>query len=68
MKATLCRRLVADKLVGSDILIVSGDLVMEESLRPVFDLHRTKNSALTTLLTNNSLDMKTVSVPGKHGF
>ena len=33
-------RLVADKLTGADILVVAGDLVMEESLRGIVDLHR----------------------------
>ena len=43
-------RLVADKLTGADVLVVSGDLVMEESLRGLVDLHRMKGAALTSLL------------------
>ena len=38
-------RIVADKLTGSDVIIVSGDLVMEESLRGIMDLHRMKNAS-----------------------
>ena len=43
-------RLVADKLTGADVVLVSGDLVMEESLRGLVDLHRMKGAALTSLL------------------
>ena len=57
-------RLVSDKLTGSDIIIVSGDLVMEESLRGIMDLHRMKNASFTSLLAKNSIDMKAVIVPG----
>ena len=57
-------RLVADKLVGRDILIVSGDLILEESLRSVIDLHRMKSAACTALLAKNSVDMKNIVVPG----
>ena len=56
-------RLVADKLTGSDVVIVSGDLVMQQSLRGVVDLHLTKDSSLTTLLASTP-DMKNVTVPG----
>lgn len=57
-------RLVADKLVGRDILIVSGDLILEESLRGVIDLHRMKSAACTALLAKNSVDLKNIVVPG----
>ena len=55
--------MVADKLTGSDIVIVSGDLVMEQSMRSVVDLHLTKNSSFTTLLARTP-DLRTVTVPG----
>jgi len=57
-------RLVADKLVGQDILIVSGDLILEESLRGVIDLHRMKSAACTALLAKSTLDLKNIIVPG----
>ena len=39
---------VSDRLTGSDILVVSGDLIMEsEGLRGLTDMHRLKRSPFT---------------------
>jgi len=62
-------RLVHEKLSGGDVMVVSGDLIMEEdsqSLRGLVDLHRRKSAAMTCLLARQSYDLKTVSgsVPG----
>ena len=53
-------RLVADKLTGADVLVVSGDLVMEESLRGLVDLHRMKGAALTSLLARSVIIQKKI--------
>ena len=57
-------RLVADRLTGGDVVIVSGDLVMEDSLRGLLDLHRMKSAAMTALLARTAADMRGVAVPG----
>jgi len=57
-------RLVGEKLTGTDIVIVSGDLVMEESMRGMVDMHRMNNSTFTALLSKPMFDVKTAVVPG----
>jgi len=57
-------RLVSEKLTGTDIVIVSGDLVMEESMRGMVDMHRMNSSAFTALLAKPMFDVKTAVVPG----
>jgi len=57
-------RLISDKITGTDILIVSGDLMLEESLRGVVDLHRMNNSSFTALLSKPMFDVKSAVVPG----
>jgi len=57
-------RKVADKLNGSDILIVSGDVILEKGIRGLVDKHRINRSALTAMLAVESADMKSVTVPG----
>jgi len=57
-------RRVSDRLTGSDILVVSGDLIMEsEGLRGLTDMHRLKRAALTSLL-GPSQSMEGIVVPG----
>ncbi|XP_023330677.1 translation initiation factor eIF-2B subunit gamma [Eurytemora carolleeae] len=57
-------RHISDKLVGSDILIVSGDLVSRENCRILSDLHRSKKPDLTLLLNKPAFDLKSLTVPG----
>jgi len=57
-------RHISDKISGSDILIVSGDLILDQGVRGVADLHRQHRSALTALFSHSGLDPKTVEVPG----
>jgi len=57
-------RHVEDKLTGSEVLIVSGDLITGENLRNLTDLHRAKRSGLTMLLNKPAFDLKTLVVPG----
>lgn len=57
-------RLVSEKLTGTDIVLVSGDLVMEETMRGMVDMHRMNNSAFTALLSKSMFDVKTAVVPG----
>jgi len=57
-------RKVSDKLTGSDLLVVSGDLILEpDQLREFIDLHRLKSAALTTFL-GPSPPLKGLVVPG----
>jgi len=57
-------RRVSDRLTGSDILVVSGDLIMEsEGLRGLTDMHRLNRAALTSLLGQGQ-SMEGVVVPG----
>merc|ERR1712203_542607 len=57
-------REVSDKLTGSDLLVVSGDLILEpDQLREFIDLHRLKSAALTTFL-GPSPPLKGLVVPG----
>jgi len=57
-------RRVSDRLTGSDILVVSGDLIMDsEGLRGLTDMHRLNRAALTSLL-GPSQSMDGVVVPG----
>ena len=49
---------VSDRLTGSDILVVSGDLIMEsEGLRGLTDMHRLKRSPFTYKLMKELLLM-----------
>jgi len=57
-------RHVSDKLTGSDILLVSGDVVTNQHLRILTDLHRCKKSGLTLLLNKPAFDLKDLTVPG----
>jgi len=57
-------RHIGDKLSGSDILIVSGDLILDQGVRGVTDLHHLHNSSFTALFSQTMLDPKTVTVPG----
>merc|ERR1719397_1958713 len=57
-------RRVSDRLTGSDILVVSGDLIMDsEGLRGLTDMHRLNRAALTSLLGQGQ-SMEGVVVPG----
>ena len=57
-------RLISEKLTGTDIVLVSGDLVMEESMRGMVDMHRMNNAAFTALLSKPMFDVKNAVVPG----
>ena len=58
-------RFVHEKLTGGDVMIVSGDLILEDGdVRGLVELHRTRSAAMTCLLSRSSLDLKAVSVPG----
>jgi len=57
-------RHISDKLTGSDILIVSGDVITKENLRKLSDLHRAKRSGLTLLLNKPTYNLKTAVIPG----
>jgi len=57
-------RLISEKLTGTDIVLVSGDLVMEESMRGMVDTHRMNNAAFTALLSKPMFDVKNAVVPG----
>ena len=57
-------RLVSDKLTGTDIVIVSGDLILEESMRGMVDMHRMNNAAFTAMLSKPMFDVKNAVVPG----
>jgi len=57
-------RHVSDKLTGSDLLIVSGDLVTSEGLQKLTDLHRGKRSGLTLLLNKPGFHLESSLVPG----
>lgn len=45
-------------------MIVSGDLVMEENMRGMVDMHRMNSSSFTALLSKPMFDVKTAVVPG----
>jgi NDP-sugar pyrophosphorylase family protein len=49
-------------LVGSDILVVSGDLVTQESVSTLVDLHRANAAGLTILLNRPAFDLTTLQV------
>ena len=61
-------RFVHEKLTGGDVIVVSGDVILEDadSFRGLVNLHRRKSSAVTSLLATPCLDLKAVSgtVPG----
>ena len=57
-------RLISDKLTGSHIVIVSGDLMLEESMRGMVDMHRMNNAAFTAMLSKSMFDLKNIVVPG----
>jgi len=57
-------RHIADKITGSDILVVSGDLILDQGVREVTELHRLHRSSLTALFISNMLDPKNMVVPG----
>ena len=57
-------RLISEKLTGTDIVIVSGDLMVEEGMRGMVDMHRMKNAAFTAMLAKPMFDVKNVVVPG----
>jgi len=57
-------RLISEKLTGTDIVIVSGDLMLEESMRGMVDMHRMNNAAFTAMLSKPMFDLKNVVVPG----
>jgi translation initiation factor eIF-2B subunit gamma len=57
-------RKVADKLTGSEVLVVSGDLILEEGTRGLMDMHRINRSAFTAMVTKQSLDLKNLEMPG----
>jgi hypothetical protein len=55
-------RYIHDKLVGSDILVVSGDLVSQESISTLADLHRANAAGLTLLLSRPAFDLDNLQV------
>ena len=58
-------RFVHEKLTGGDVMIVSGDVILDdEDVRGLVELHRTRSAAMTCLLSRSSVDLKAVSVPG----
>jgi len=57
-------RHVSEKLVGRDVLLVSGDIVTNQNLTRLTDLHRCKKSGLTLLLNKPAFDLKDLTVPG----
>jgi translation initiation factor eIF-2B subunit gamma len=57
-------RLISEKLTATDIVIVSGDLMVEEGMRGMVDMHRMNNAAFTAMLAKPMFDMKNVVVPG----
>jgi translation initiation factor eIF-2B subunit gamma len=57
-------RCIQDRLVGTDILLISGDLVTRENCRLLSDLHRSKKSDLTLMLHQPAFDLKSLVVPG----
>jgi len=57
-------RRVADKLTGSNILVLSGDLILEQGTRSLVDKHLMNRAALTALLTKPIFDLKNIAVPG----
>jgi len=59
-------RLLADRLTGQDVLVVSGDLVLQQAdqLRRLVDLHRLHNSAFTALLSKPAFQPTGMTVPG----
>lgn len=57
-------RHIHDKLVGSDILVVSGDLVSQESITSLADLHRANGADLSILLNRPAFDLNQIQVPG----
>jgi len=57
-------RHVGDKITGSDVLIVSGDLILDQGVRELADLHHLHNSAFTALFSDVSLDIRSLAVPG----
>jgi len=57
-------RLISEKLTGSHIVIVSGDLILEEGMRGMVDMHRMNNAAFTAMLSKSMFDLKNIVVPG----
>jgi len=57
-------RLISDKLTGSHIVIVSGDLMLEESMRGMVDMHKMNNASFTAMLSKPMFDLKNIVVPG----
>ncbi len=55
-------RSINGMLVGSDILVVSGDLVTQESVSTLVDLHRANAAGLTILLNRPAFDLATLQV------
>ena len=58
-------RFVHEKLTGGDVMIVSGDVILDDGdVRGLVELHRTRSAAMTCLLSRSCVDLKAVSVPG----
>ena len=57
-------RLIGEKLTATDILIVSGDLIIEESMKGMLDVHKMNSAAFTALLSKRMFDVKNMVVPG----
>jgi translation initiation factor eIF-2B subunit gamma len=49
-------RELSDKLTSDSFVLVSGDVVTEASLQELMDVHRTKDSTATMLLSEQSVD------------
>ena len=45
-------------------MIVSGDLILDQGVRELADLHHLHNSAFTALFSDVSLDIRSLAVPG----
>ncbi|TRY75345.1 hypothetical protein TCAL_04586 [Tigriopus californicus] len=57
-------RLVHDRISSPRVIVLSGDLITDLKLHHLTDLHRAHRSALTALFAQNTLDHKTIPVPG----
>ena len=57
-------RRVQDKLTAQTIFILSCDLFTDFHVHQLVDLHRIHSSSMTALFTKNSLDLKSIGIPG----
>ena len=57
-------RLVHDKLTSPRIMVVSSDVVTDLQLHHLTDLHRVHRASVTSLFARQTLDQKSIPVPG----